>query len=168
MTVSLTPEQIAELDQNSGSPLILQDTKNQRGYVLVPAAAYERAKPLFDAIIAQSRSSVELPPAPKLSESAPQLPQCIRTSISTLSPYPFLVRKPIPVTIQVTDEDSVACFLEANVSATGDTPQEAFHNLCDILMAKFELFDVLEPAKLGTEPTRQLAVIREFVARVQA
>ena len=94
-----------------------------------------------------------------------EVARIVTTSVSTLTPAPFIVRRPIPVTIQVTDEDSIASFLEANVNASGDTLQEAFRNLCDMLIAKFDFLESLDPAKLGREPQRQLAVLREFVAK---
>jgi hypothetical protein len=60
MSVSLTPEQVAELSRQDGL-LVLTDTENKRGYVLVPTEAYEQAKSYFDAVIESARlnSSVE-------------------------------------------------------------------------------------------------------------
>jgi hypothetical protein len=55
MSVSLTPEQIAELNRQDGSLVVLTDTENKRGYVLVPTEAYEQAKPYFDAVIENAR-----------------------------------------------------------------------------------------------------------------
>ena len=86
-------------------------------------------------------------------------------TINTLATFALTVKKPIPIIIQGSGEDFIASFLDANISATGDTTQEAFHNLCDILSAKFSLFESLPSNKLGKEPARQLAVMREFIGR---
>ena len=89
-------------------------------------------------------------------------------SISSLGVPHLVVKKPIPVVISGKDDDYVASFFDANISAGGDTPQEAFGNLREILVAKIDLFNSLPPEKIGREPTKQFATIREFVAIGQA
>jgi hypothetical protein len=86
-------------------------------------------------------------------------------TINTLATFGLTVRKPIPIIIQGCGEDFSASFLDANIGATGDTAQEAFHNLCDILAAKYSLFESLPGERLGREPARQFAVMREFIGR---
>ena len=59
-------------------------------------------------------------------------------------------------------DNFVASFDKANIVASGDTPEEAMHNLCDTLHTQFKFFQENE-SKLGREPRRQLAVLREFL-----
>jgi len=88
----------------------------------------------------------------------------IATCINSLELKGAKVAIPIPVAIHASGDEYIATFFDANISSGGDTPQEAFHNLCDILVAKITLLASLTPEQLGREPARQLAVIREFVA----
>ena len=87
----------------------------------------------------------------------------LNTVITTLATEGLALKKPIPVSILIDGEDCTASFMDANISASGDTAQEAFRNLCDIIVAKFRLFESLPAKKLGREPARQLAIMREFV-----
>ena len=58
MPATLTPEQVAELERSGGSPFVVENPRTRQGYVLVPTDAYLQAKPLFEAIIGQTRASL--------------------------------------------------------------------------------------------------------------
>jgi hypothetical protein len=58
MPATLTPEQVAELERNGGSPFLIEDPQTHQGYVLVPSEAYQQAQPLFEAIIGHTRASL--------------------------------------------------------------------------------------------------------------
>jgi predicted RNase H-like HicB family nuclease len=83
--------------------------------------------------------------------------------IPTLAPKPLRLKKDIPILLQSNGEEYVASFLDANINASGETQAEAVDNLKDILAAVFEKLRSLSPAALGTGPTRQLAVLTEFI-----
>ena len=55
--------------------------------------------------------------------------------------------------------------MEANVSATGGTQEEAVWNLTDLVVATFEMLADHDPAALGRGPARQLSVLRQFMRR---
>jgi len=62
-----------------------------------------------------------------------------------------------------TDGDNfVAKFSDANISASGDSFPEAIGNLVDLIETKFLHFSELPLTQLGTEPRRQLAILRQF------
>jgi predicted RNase H-like HicB family nuclease len=85
--------------------------------------------------------------------------------ITTVAPEPYEICRPLLVTVQPSGEEYVAGFFDANVYASGDTEEEAVTNLKSVLL---DVFDSLssEPAdSLGPEPARQLAVLREFIAK---
>lgn len=86
-------------------------------------------------------------------------------SITSLAPSTLRLLKLIPVSLACNGDDYVATFFDANISATGDTVQEAVWNLIDILVLKFNRFDELPEKSLGVGPTRQLAVMREFISK---
>ncbi len=85
--------------------------------------------------------------------------------LTTLAPENIKVLKPIPVVICREDEDFSAAFYDAGIHASGDTEQDAFNSLREILIADFELFDSEDPSRLGPGPRLQLAVLREYIAR---
>ena len=92
--------------------------------------------------------------------------QPIRAAINTLGSDQFVLLKPIEVVIQCTGEDEyVASFFEANVNASGCNPNQAFENLVDTIMTRFETYENLPPEKLGKGPKRYVAVLREFIRR---
>src|SRR5207248_538687 len=89
----------------------------------------------------------------------------VRTAITDLGDASLEVLKPIPVSIRPSGDDFVASFFDANVNVSGETEQEAFDGLREILIATFELFGSAPDEGLGPEPMRQFAVLRQFLRR---
>lgn len=85
--------------------------------------------------------------------------------IQTFAPEPFVLIKPILVSIEESDDEYIASFFDANISAQGDTRQEAIDNLKDLLLSRFDYLDNLTLAQLGKSLKRQIAVLREFIRR---
>jgi predicted RNase H-like HicB family nuclease len=83
--------------------------------------------------------------------------------ISTFAPQPYEVLRPIPVLIRPDGEEFVASFVEANVNASGETQQEAFENVKSLILDAFDSLRSHPPEKLGPEPARRLAVLRDFI-----
>ena len=85
--------------------------------------------------------------------------------ISTLAPTPYTLIRDIPCLVQPADSGFVATFFDANISASGDTQQEALENLKALLV---DIYDdlVSEPdEKLGPEPKRQLEVLKTLIRK---
>lgn len=101
--------------------------------------------------------------------AATQQLQCpyLVAHITTLAPEPFDVIKEIPVVIQPSDDEFLATFFDANVNASGCTETDAVSNLKDVLVGLFEYLDAQPPSRLGKAPTRQIAVLRQFVRKRQ-
>jgi len=79
--------------------------------------------------------------------------------ITTFEPEPFEVLREIKAVVQKVDEDEfIATFFDANVSAAGCNQLEAVENLKGILLSRFEFLDDLPPKKLGPGPAKQIAV----------
>ena len=96
--------------------------------------------------------------------SVAQTPSVI-VPIATLSPEPYTLVRDIPCLIQPTDGGFVATFFDANISASGDTQQEALENLKALLV---DILDDLlaEPTdKLGPEPLRQREVLKTLIKK---
>ncbi len=88
--------------------------------------------------------------------------------ITTFAPEPFQVLKEIKAVIQKEDEDEfTATFFDANVNATGCNQVDAIDNLKDLILSRFEFLNAQSPEKLGLGLAKQIAVLREFVARRQ-
>lgn len=107
-----------------------------------------------------ARTKTKRPAAARLE---PRL--AITVPVITLAPAPFKLLQEIPVVLQPSGDDWIATFFDANVQASGDTQTEAVANLKDILISMFRRFSK-EAERLGPEPRRQLAVLREFVQKV--
>jgi predicted RNase H-like HicB family nuclease len=86
-------------------------------------------------------------------------------TIATFAPEPFSIRKPIPVSFQESHGEYIASFLDAGVSAQGATVQEAFDNLKDLLLARFDRLVALPAEKLSPVIAKQAAVLREFIEK---
>jgi hypothetical protein len=84
--------------------------------------------------------------------------------LTTLT-QPFEMVQQIPVTIEGDGEDFTATFVEANVSASGETEADAIANLKDSLLSSYELLENLPPNQLGPLPTRQWEILQNVVKR---
>lgn len=96
------------------------------------------------------------------------LPRFMLYIITSIDSDKYAIASEIPVIVrEIGDENDnyVARFPDANVNASGDTPDEAMTNLKSILLAKFEYFSSLPSERLGPEPRRQLAVLKSFIRR---
>lgn len=86
-------------------------------------------------------------------------------SITTVAPEPYRVIRPIPVVIQPEGDEFSASFFDANIGTADDTQEEAFSNLRSLILDTFDSLEAENSDALGPEPSRQLAVLREFLAR---
>ncbi|MBZ5664851.1 MAG: hypothetical protein LAO30_09635 [Acidobacteriia bacterium] len=73
----------------------------------------------------------------------------------------------IPVTIEGDGEDFTATFVEANVSASGETEADAIANFKDSLLSSYEILEEMPSNELGPLPTRQWAILRDVVKRIE-
>jgi predicted RNase H-like HicB family nuclease len=87
--------------------------------------------------------------------------------IDTLTPEPYEVLQPFHVTLQLVDDEYVATFFDANISASGETQEEALHNLKDMIVAFFENLLEYEESQLGPDLVRQLKVLNKFIRKVE-
>lgn len=85
--------------------------------------------------------------------------------IDTLAPEPLEVIRPFHVTIEPYEDEYRASFFDANLTAFGETRNEAIWNLKDIIAATFEILVDVGEAKLGPGPARQFRVLREFIRK---
>lgn len=88
---------------------------------------------------------------------------CVR--VQTLAPEPYDLIRPIEVVVRPVEGAFVASFFDANVSATGDTPEEAVANAKDMIVATFEALSEHKEDQLGTGLAEQRAVLRQFIRR---
>ena len=84
--------------------------------------------------------------------------------IESLAPEPYSIRKPFSVVVRQQGVDYIASFFDANVSTSGDTPEESVLNLKDLVVAIYEDLSGRPEDQLGPGPCRQLQVLREFIA----
>jgi hypothetical protein len=82
--------------------------------------------------------------------------------VSTLSPRPAEILKPLCATVTREDGCFVASFCEANINASGSSRSEAMEMLKDAIVSAYYVLSDLE-GELGEEPMRQLSVLREFI-----
>lgn len=117
------------------------------------AASGERARPARS-----SGSHVKQSPKawPALSAVVP---------ITTFAPEPFEVLLPMSVVIQSLGDEHLATFFDANINASGETQEEAFANLKDVLLGTFQMLERMDESKLGPGPRHQRAVLTECIRR---
>lgn len=85
--------------------------------------------------------------------------------IQTLAPSPYEILKPIQVLVRADGEEYTASFVDANIASGGATMEEAVENLKDLLTSMLDMLDEHTQEQLGIGPTRQLAILREFIQR---
>ena len=90
-------------------------------------------------------------------------PVPVPMNIETFAPEPYRVRRAIPIAVRSSGDGFVASFADANISSSGDTQQEAYTNVKELILDVCERLNSLPAQKLGPGPARQLAVLREFV-----
>jgi predicted RNase H-like HicB family nuclease len=97
----------------------------------------------------------------RLKEVGPVAP--VTMPIETFAPEPYRVRRAIPIVVRSSGDGFVASFVDANISSSGDTQQEAYANVKELILDVFDRLNSLPAQKLGPGPARQLEVLREFV-----
>lgn len=85
--------------------------------------------------------------------------------ITCFAPEPFESIDEIKAVVEEIGGEYLASFYDANVSAQGDTRQEAIDNLKDLLLSRFDHLDAIASEKLGKSTQRQIAVLRRFIRR---
>ncbi len=85
--------------------------------------------------------------------------------IASLAPEPYEVIKPLYVVVRAEEDQYIASFFDANLSASGDTREEAVLNLKDIIATTFEILGTMDESELGSGPLQQRKVLDEFVRR---
>jgi hypothetical protein len=85
--------------------------------------------------------------------------------LETLAPEPYRILAPIHVVVRAEQDEYLASWFDANLVASGANPEEAFENLKDILVAVYETFQCLPEDKMGPGPSRQIKVLKRFIAR---
>jgi hypothetical protein len=83
--------------------------------------------------------------------------------IDTMGPGLLKLICPFTVVVRQADEEFVAEFVDANLTAYGDTKTEAVWNLKDVVADTFGMLTKLGGDKLGPGPKRQLQVLQQFI-----
>ncbi|HEX9734731.1 MAG TPA: hypothetical protein VGG06_22390 [Thermoanaerobaculia bacterium] len=106
------------------------------------------------------------------------------TALSTESGRPLPLHQPLPIIVPVqvlddervsltrpfyvvveqTDDNFIATFFDAHISASGETQWEAVDNVKDLVVATFHRLRQAPADKLGPIPTRQIAALRHFIS----
>ena len=85
--------------------------------------------------------------------------------IGSFAPEPYGLLKPILVAIHSIEGGFNACWFDANIHASGDNEEEAVCNLKSLILDFFDTYSNESANGLGPEPTRQLAVLREYIQK---
>jgi hypothetical protein len=85
--------------------------------------------------------------------------------IDSLAPATLEIIAPFHVVVQPYEDEFVATFFDANISATGDTQQEAVENVKDMVVDLFEFLDGQPSRGLGAAMQRQQNVLRAVLKR---
>lgn len=83
--------------------------------------------------------------------------------IGTLQPHPIKLKRDIPVLVRFNGDNYVATFVDANLGSSGETLAESVDNLKEIIAITFGQYRSLPAKRLGPGPSRQLAVLMDFL-----
>ena len=117
------------------------------------AERIELAEAIWDSVATLSRDVAEL----KANRPATFVP------VQSFAPEPYDLLKPFSVAVRSDEDEFSACFPDANLTAFGDNEFEAVEHLKAMILDTIDKFS--SGRKLGPGPTKQLAVLREFVRR---
>ena len=87
------------------------------------------------------------------------------TFMVTLGRDDIEVTNPIPVTIEPDGGGYIASFMDANIASGGDTVQDAFESLQDILASSFCIAEQRSEGELGPRLLREKRILMEFLCR---
>ena len=85
--------------------------------------------------------------------------------IDSFAPEPYVVLKPILATVNSVEDEFEAGWFDANIHSGGDNEAAAVRNLKEFILDTFDSLSGKPPEKLGPEPTRQLAVMKQYIER---
>jgi predicted RNase H-like HicB family nuclease len=91
--------------------------------------------------------------------------QTLVVPVETLADETFELIRPFSVVVEPAGDEFTATLYDANVSASGETTDEAVSNLKDMLLETLELFDT--GVKLGAAMQKQKAVLKSLVRQKQ-
>lgn len=86
--------------------------------------------------------------------------------IDSFAPEPYIVLKPILISVQAIEEEFEASWFDANIHFSGGNEDEAVRNLKGLILDRFDSCSNKSPDRLGPEPIRQLAVMREYIQKM--
>jgi len=89
--------------------------------------------------------------------------QTIQVPITSLAPEPYTLKHPIIAIVQPDWDQFIATFFDANITASGDTQNEALDNLKAVLVSAFRRFRQLGEDRLGPGPRKQYAVLKSLI-----
>jgi hypothetical protein len=85
--------------------------------------------------------------------------------IESFEPEPYEVVKTFHVVIKFQEDQYIASFFDANLSASGDTQEESVGNLKDIILGTLDILMTTDEKKLGPGPLRQRKLLAEFIRK---
>ncbi len=126
-----------------------------------------KTKPKQKAASGPRKSGTKRTSAPSKQKSLPSRWPVLSAvvPITTFAPEPFETTRPMSVVIQPLDGEFLATFFDANINASGETQEEAFANLKDVMLATFQILERLSESQLGPGPKHQRAVLSACIRR---
>lgn len=143
----------------SEHPMPLEDWKS------IVFAIRDEIQGIFDKLPEINRINELQTEILSLKERLSRLEQCtpIIVPIDSLEPAPYIIRKPFHAVLRPCDNGFVASFYDANINASGETRGEAVLNLKDMIIAVYSTLKAHPKRCLGSEPKRQLSVLRSLI-----
>ena len=120
--------------------------------------------------LTQTASALQFAPKQQTATSAERRPRrkIELCNIARLDPDVIEVTDDIPVIVKAIGpefDNFIASFSLANINASGETQEDAMRNLREVLSVRF-LHYCDNESKLGREPRRQLAMMRQHLKRL--
>lgn len=83
--------------------------------------------------------------------------------IQTLAPEQYELAKSFNAVVRLNDDQYIASFFDANLSTSGDTPEEAVMNLKDLIVGTYEILSEMADDELGPVPLQQKIVLSNLI-----
>lgn len=91
----------------------------------------------------------------------------IQVPIQTFAPYPYILKKQITIVVRYQDDQYTASFFDANISASGDTQEEAIFNIKDMIIGIYDILRGADNKDLGVWPLQQKNILNEFISLIE-
>jgi predicted RNase H-like HicB family nuclease len=92
--------------------------------------------------------------------------QSVIVPIDSLKPEPYNVLRTIHAVVSSCEGNYIASFVDANINSSGETLEEAIHNIKDMIVITYESLKQEDKKRLGPDSLRQMMILDQFIQKI--